>query len=254
MTETKNWFSQPGNLDDSSDTSYESAKSTSTVPETIEKNNYDSSTNNSDGGLHIKPVKGLKDPAANTYSDLTTGSAAPSSVETSRSNKVEHRCSNCGAVVPEGTSLCLKCTASKYIDKSDVKEKVVDVKSVIVKNKKPFIIIASCSLILVLLLVVVIANTHKLSGKYSYKENEVVYETIFDYDGSVSIVVSVDGEIYGSSNGRYYWNSNEHRYYLEFPTENWWGGYDTAVLYAEPFFGGLRVSGHGTYMEMKRSW
>lgn len=245
------WFSQAGNLDGSPDNSYESAHPTTIDSAPQEETFCDSFATSSKGEVYIKPVKGVKDnPTDSIRHEPTYLSSSPTISATS--TKEEHRCKKCGAVVPEGTTLCLKCSISEKIpDKASVERTKSGIVSFVVRNKKPVIIGAACVAVVILLLIV-FGNMHKLTGKYSYTENGYKMTASFKTDGTVSIDFSNDGNSYSAIDGHYYWNSNEHRYYLEFPGQNWWGGSSTYVITAEPIFGGLRLMANGETMDLKR--
>ena len=109
--------------------------------------------------------------------------------------------------------------------------------------------ILSAFIIVIFLCGTVTGCGHTLSGKYSYNNNNGIVTILnFDSDGSVSLYE----DNYGTINGNYYWDSSEHRYYLEFPGENWWGGSEAVVYTAEPITGGLRLMYNGRSWDLKK--
>ena len=246
------WFSQAGNLDGSPDNSYESAHTT-TIASTPQGEAFsDSLATSSKGEIYIKPVKGVKDNPIESIRREPEPTYSSSPTISATSTEEEHRCKKCGAVVPEGTTLCLKCSISEKIpDKAGVEKAKSGIVSFVIKNKKPVIIGAACVAVVILLLIV-FGNMHKLTGKYSYTENGYKMTASFKTDGTVSIDFSNDGNSYSAIDGHYYWNSNEHRYYLEFPGQNWWGGSTAYVITAEPIFGGIRLMVDGETADLKR--
>lgn len=247
------WFTKAENLDGFSDNSYESSCPTlnNLAPKGEAINESD--TFSSKGRVYIKPVKGVKDNASVPVRREQEPDYSPSSPTVSSAyTKEEYRCKKCGSVVPEGTSLCFKCSVSEKIPNKDgFKKAKADIVSVVVKNKKPVIIGVACVTVVILLLIV-FGNMHKLSGKYSYTENGYKTTASFKTDGTVSLSFSNDGNSYSTLDGHYYWNSNEHRYYLEFPGQNWWGGSTAYVITAEPIFGGIRLMVDGETADLKR--
>lgn len=246
------WFSKATDLDGTPDNSYESAHTT-TIASTPQGEAFiDSLATSSKGEIYIKPVKGIKDNPIESIRRESEPTYSSSPTISATSTEEEHRCKKCGAVVPEGTTLCLKCSISEKIpDKAGVEKAKSGIVSFVIKNKKPVIIGAACVAVVILLLIV-FGNMHKLTGKYSYTENGYKMTASFKTDGTVSIDFSNDGNSYSAIDGHYYWNSNEHRYYLEFPGQNWWGGSSTYVITAEPIFGGLRLMANGETMDLKR--
>lgn len=247
------WFTKAENLDGSPDSSYESSCTAPINSAPKREVINESDTASSKGGVYIKPVKGVKDnPTASIRREPEPSYPSASSTISTTSTKEEHRCLKCGAVVPEGVTLCLKCSVSERIpDKAGVEKTKSDIISFAKNNKKPVIIGVACVAVVILLLIV-FGNMHKLSGKYSYTENGYKTTASFKTDGTVSLSFSNDGNNYSTIDGHYYWNSNEHRYYLEFPGQNWWGGSTAYVITAEPIFGGLRLMADGETVELKR--
>lgn len=116
MSDSK-WFSKAGNLDDSIDDRTASVESTRTesVPT-------------------IKPVKGLKD-------------------RTVTSVKEEHRCSMCGAIIPQGTTLCWKCSSESDIGNKNVRNTGHSLALLWRRYKMPLVFGGVACLILVITLV-----------------------------------------------------------------------------------------------------
>lgn len=87
MSDNK-WFSQAGNLDGSSNSN--------TVPSDSARVKSDPTVKIDEENEIIKPVKGLNDRTV-TYT------------------KEGHRCIKCGAIIPQGSKLCWKCSASASV-------------------------------------------------------------------------------------------------------------------------------------------
>lgn len=150
MSDSK-WLSKAGNLDDSIDDRTASVESTRTesVPT-------------------IKPVKGLKD-------------------RTVTSVKEEHRCNMCGAIIPQGTTLCWKCSSESDIGNKNVRNTGHSLALLWRRYKMPLVFGGVACLILVITLVLSLwgsrSNTPNL-------EDLILTDDILTYqleDGTIKI-------------------------------------------------------------------
>ena len=109
-----NWFSKAGNIDGSSDDNFTSAGaiSSGTVP-TDDHAGFNGT--GSTGSTFIKPVKGLKtnpaDPVYKEPANVKT-TPAPAMPYSPVPESEASRCRKCGAVVPNGSTLCWKCSSA----------------------------------------------------------------------------------------------------------------------------------------------
>lgn len=157
-TPTNKWFTQAGSLEDSLDSIH-----TRSEPATVAKSPHVSPTHDSTYATFIKPVKGLKDtpvpPVRRKPEPIESIDTEPAHVIPAAPVKEKSKCTRCGTVVPKGTTLCWKCSATatiadKTIGKKDKPDIGASVGSFFAKNRKAVMIGIAACLVLVLITIV----------------------------------------------------------------------------------------------------